>query len=342
MSLRVGFGRWRSDVPSGGNRYDEELATGLRELGVDLPEYAVPGLWPTPAVDDLRRFEELLAHEQHWLIGNIVGSAAPHAVRAAVEAGRRVTMLVHYFPADDPNLDPADRQRLAVTESEAVTAASGIVVTSAWAAAEVARRYGGDDAVVAVPGVDPAPLSKGPAGGPPRLLWLGRVSRGKDPLTFIDALSRVRDLDWTARLVGPDDVDEALTSQVHDRIAGLGLAGRVDVAGPMVGDGLEAVWSSTDLLVHTSRSEVYGMVVSEALSRGIPSIVPSGTGTVEAQQGVGATFPPGDADALAAALREWLRDRDLRDRWRAEAERAREQLPTWAQTVRAVLSALRR
>src|SRR5699024_4359612 len=39
---RVGFARWRSDVASGGNRYDDELAAGLRALGLDLCEYAVP------------------------------------------------------------------------------------------------------------------------------------------------------------------------------------------------------------------------------------------------------------------------------------------------------------
>ncbi|WP_106850612.1 glycosyltransferase family 4 protein [Blastococcus sp. Marseille-P5729] len=344
MSRRVGFARWRSDVPSGGNRYDEQLTTGLRALGVDLREYAVAGPWPTPGRDDLRRFEELLTHEQHWLVGNIVGSAAPETIGAAVEAGRRVTMLVHYFPADDPNLDPVDRRRLATAEADAVAVASDVVATSAWAAAEIARRYGRGDAVVAVPGVDPAPLSDGSvrSGGPAQLLWLGRGSRGKDPLTVIDALSQVRDHVWTARLVGPDDVDEGLSSQVRDRIVSLGLAGRVDVPGPMQGRDLEAVWSPTDLLVHSSRSEVYGMVVSEALAHGIPSLVAEGTGAVEAQQGVGATFPPGDADALAAALGEWLTDRALRDRWRDAAARQRAQVPTWAQTASAVFQVLER
>ena len=45
---RLGFARWISDVPSGGNRYDDELAAGLRGLGVDVHEYAVVGPWPVP------------------------------------------------------------------------------------------------------------------------------------------------------------------------------------------------------------------------------------------------------------------------------------------------------
>ena len=65
------------------------------------------------------------------------------------------------------------------------------------------------------------------------LLWLGRLTHGKDPLTLVEALARLRDLDWTARLVGPDTLDETLSRRVRDRIAQAGLTGRVEVAGPL-------------------------------------------------------------------------------------------------------------
>ena len=338
---RMGFARWRSQLPSGGNRYDEELATGLEALGMDVHEYPVSGSWPVPEQHDRQRIAEMLTSENDWMIGNIVGSAVPEAIATAVAAGRRVTMVVHYFPADDPGLSSTDRERLAASERLAVHAASTIVATSAWAAGEVSRRYGRDDAVVAVPGVDPANLALGsaPAGQPPMLLWLGRLTRAKDPRTFVDALARLQDLDWTAHLVGPDSLDEDLNRTVRDRIAETGLAGRVDVPGSRVGEALEAVWARTDLLVHTSRSETYGMVVSEALARGIPSIVASGTGAVEAQ-GVGEMFPPGDVAALADALRVWLGDPALQRRWRAEAADLRAHLPTWQRTVEIFASAL--
>ena len=152
---RVGFARWRSDVASGGNRYDDELAAGLRSLGLDLREYAVTGSWPFPEPHDRRRVTEVLASEQDWLIDNIVGSAAPETIAAVTTAGRRVTLLVHYFPTDDPMVASGDRERLASAEAQAVKAASSIVVTSAWAAREVSARYGRHDAVVAAPGQGP-------------------------------------------------------------------------------------------------------------------------------------------------------------------------------------------
>ncbi|WP_153505036.1 glycosyltransferase family 4 protein [Cumulibacter manganitolerans] len=337
----TGFARWRSDVPSGGNRYDEELVAGLHRLGVPLREYAVTGPWPLPGPDDRRRLDAVLGAERNWLLNNIVGSAAPDAIKAAVAAGARVTLLMHYFPADDPALPAPDRARLAVTEADAVATSGAVVVTSGWAAAEVARRYGRDDAVVAPPGVDAAAPAPGSVarGRAPTLLWLGSLTPTKDPLTFVAALARLRALEWTALIVGPDAAHPMLTQQVRRRIDDAGLAGRIRLLGPRTGAALDDVWDGADLLVHTSWFETYGMVVAEALARGIPSIVASGTGAVEAQ-GPGGTFPPGDDAALAAALRGWLEDADQRGRWRAGALRDRMRLPGWEATARIVASAL--
>ncbi len=338
---RIDFARWRSDSASGGNRYDDELVEALRTLGLDLREHVVTGPWPIPEHHDRERFAGLLAAGQDWLVDNIVGSAAPEGIESAVAEGRRVTLLMHYFPPDDATLSSSDRERLAVSEAVAVSASSSVVVTSEWAAAEVASRHGRDDAVVAQPGVRPADVAPGSAhgGAPPMLLWLARLTAQKDPLTFVDALASLRDLEWTAQLVGPDTVDMDLSQEVHDRIEAAGLVDRIDVLGSQTGDALEAIWASTDLLVHSSRSETYGMVVSEALSRGIPSVVATGTGAVEAQK-VGGAFPPGAAAALAGELRAWLGDPQRQERWRADAADLRTHLPTWEATAEIIASTL--
>ena len=342
LDRRIGFARWRSDLPSGGNRYDDELAAGLRALGWDLREYDVTGSWPLPDDHDRQHLVELLGLEQRWLMGNIVAAAVPTVITAATAAGRDVVVMLHYFPADDPSIPPADRRQLAVSDAAAVWAASTVLVTSSWAAREVAARYGRQDAVVAVPGVVPAPLAPGTAGPgrAPVLLWLARLTPTKDPLTFVDALAQLQDLDWTARLVGPDTVDEALSRRVAERITGAGMDGRVTLMGSREGVALESVWAGTDLLVHTSRHETYGMVVSEALARGIASVVVSGTGAVEAQAGAGAAFPAGDAEALAEILRDWLTNERTRQRWRRDALKRRAHLPTWDDTAQMVSSVL--
>src|SRR5690606_33371560 len=72
-----------------------------RASGSTCDPDAVSGSWPLPAPGDRARLGALLTAERRWLIGNIVASAAPEAVRAATADGRRVTLLVHYFPRSE-------------------------------------------------------------------------------------------------------------------------------------------------------------------------------------------------------------------------------------------------
>jgi glycosyltransferase involved in cell wall biosynthesis len=337
---RLGFARWRSDVPSGGNRYDDELAAGLLRLGLDVREYPVAGRWPVPDEAARRGFTKTLTAERDWLVDNILAAGAPEAISGATAAGRRVAVLVHYFPADELGWTPAARDRVAAAEAAAVTAAHTVIANSGWTAAQIAARYGRSDSVVAVPGVAPAPLSPGSAAGqPPRLLWLGRLTRTKDPLTLVKALDRLADLDWTARVVGPDTIDHPFTREVRAAAADAGLTDRVGLTGARTGSDLELEWTAADLLVLTSRVEPYGMVVTEALARGIPSLVTAGTGAVEAQR-VGGLFRPGDAGELAEVLRSWLTQPAQRRDWREAALSQRRALPTWDQTAESVLRRL--
>ena len=341
MGRRIGFARWRSDVASGGNRYDDEISGELRGLGIELRERPVTGAWPVAGPGDRERFATLLEAEQRWLVDNIVAAAAPEAIAAATGAGRAVVVLMHYFPSDDLSLPPRDRAALAASEERAVRAASAVVATSAWTAREVARRYRRHDALVAVPGVDVADPAAGSErdGRAPALLWLARVTETKDPLALVDALAQLRELPWTARLVGPHTAHSDISRELRRRIAAAGLADRLEITGPRTGAHLEQIWQRTDLLVHTARSEAYGMVVSEALARGIPSIVPLGTGAIEAQQGAGSAFPPGDAERLSQELRGWLADPELRRRWRDLAAELRPRLPTWTAAARVIAGA---
>ncbi len=119
LRRRVGFARWTSAVPSGGNRYDDEVVAGLRGLGIDVAECVVPGSWPRVGAAEGRRLAELLLADQNWLVGNILAAGAPEAIRAVHAAGRRVTVLVHYFPADEIGWSPTERDRLARAEGRA-------------------------------------------------------------------------------------------------------------------------------------------------------------------------------------------------------------------------------
>jgi glycosyltransferase involved in cell wall biosynthesis len=92
------------------------------------------------------------------------------------------------------------------------------------------------------------------------------------------------------------------------------------------------------VLVLASRAETYGMVVTEALGRGLPVIgtdvggLPEALGHAADGSRPGLLVPPGDPWRFAVALRCWLTDPDLRDRLRQAARERRTTLSPWADT----------
>ncbi|WP_240645883.1 glycosyltransferase family 4 protein [Georgenia sp. SYP-B2076] len=347
---RLGFVTWASHVPSGGNTYNQELVTALRAAGAAVDVHELPGDWPDPSARDVARLAGVLRGHEVSLVDGIVASAAPAAVRGAVDAGCAVAVLGHMPIGDEVGPGAARRAERGARERDALRGASVVICTSHGAAAEVARRYSLEDVRVALPGVRPAPQATGTRPpDPPGLLALAALTPTKDQVALVRALARVQGLPWSARLVGPEG-DPAYARRVRAQIEEAGLTARVHLTGAQTGADLEAQWAATDLLVLTSRTETYGLVVTEALSRGIPAIVPAGTGAVEALQ-AGSAGGPGeraqgravaarDTGALAGALREWLTDAGLREAWRAAARERRGRLPGWDVTAEQVLAHL--
>jgi glycosyltransferase involved in cell wall biosynthesis len=67
------------------------------------------------------------------------------------------------------------------------------------------------------------------------------------------------------------------------------------------------------LLLHAADREPFGLVLVEALAAGRPVVAPAAGGPLEiVTPGCGRLYPPGDAEAGAAALRAVLADPGLR------------------------------
>lgn len=331
------------DTPSGGNRYDRALAQALTELGTEVEQRPAPGHWPVATSRERDRLAELLRGPDPVLVDGLLACGAPAAVTDAVDAGARVHVLVHLPLALETGLSTEAAAELEALERQTLHAATGVLATSRWAAQDLRERHDLDEVAVALPGTDPAPTSAGSS--PPLLLQLASVTPRKDQLTVVAALAALRDLPWTAELTGPLEVDPGYTARVQAAIEEHGLTDRVRLTGPKNGAALRAAWNATDLLLLPSQAETWGMVVTEALARGVPAVVGLGTGAEEAlgraPDGTvpGAVVPPGDPAALAAALRDMLgpgRERAV------TAARARgHELNRWQDTARDVLEAVR-
>jgi glycosyltransferase involved in cell wall biosynthesis len=117
------------------------------------------------------------------------------------------------------------------------------------------------------------------------------------------------------------------------------LGDRFRLTGPRTGPALESTYAATDLLVLPSRAETYGMVITEALARGVPVLVSQVDGVAEALGTApdgsvpGLFVPPNDPRALAGALRNWLDSPYLREELRRSAALRRTALPGWDTTV---------
>ncbi|MCW2800043.1 MAG: glycosyltransferase family 4 protein [Aeromicrobium sp.] len=316
---------------SGGNTYDRRICRELTAIGWSVHERAVPGRWPSPDAAARRALADALAavpDRSLVLVDGLIASPAPEVL--VPEAGRvRLVVLVHM-----PLWDEAPSERTVLV------AAAAVVTTSVWTRNELLERYGlrPGQVHVAEPGVEPADLVPGSSSGG-RLLCVAAVTQLKGHDVLLESLASVKDLVWRCVCVGALDRDPDLSEHLARQAEETGIGDRVSFVGSRTGRDLNAAYDAADVLVHASRAETYGMVVSEALGRGLPVIATSVGGVPEALgHGVdrclpGLLVPPSDPQAFAEALRRWLEDADLRSRLRRAAAERRLTLPDWSATT---------
>lgn len=351
-AAQLGFVTWDRDIPTGGNVYNQNVVAELRGLNVQVRLHMLPGAWPEGNASTHAQLARALQQAPTSLVDGILACGAPDVIAAAVDSGHVIIILLHLPISDELGLEPSRRERYAALEARAIQVASGVLSTSRWSAAQLSRRFGRRDVGIAIPGVRPAAVAPGSQQTEhPRFLTLASLTPTKDQLSVVRALAQVAELAWTAALVGSDRAAPNYADQVRGEIAAAVLGERIAVPGMLAGDALDREWDATDLLIVPSRTETYGLVIGEALARGIPAVVPAGTGAVEAlHQGMtshsdavpGTTVPPADPQSLAALLRSWLTDAPLRHAWRQAALAQRDTLPGWQQTAAAVLAYLER
>lgn len=164
------------------------------------------------------------------------------------------------------------------------------------------------------------PFEQGIAGGgcsapvpsPLKLLAVGRLSHYKGFDVLLRALTQVPEA--SLQLIGSGE--EA--ARLRTLVAELRLQDRVTLAGRVDDAALEAAYAQADAfcLPSLDRAEAFGLVLLEAMRAALPIVASAipGSGVNHVLRDAALTVPPGDAEALAQALRTLARDAPLRAR----------------------------
>jgi len=210
-------------------------------------------------------------------------------------------LVVHFHSCEAERRGPLAKADVRAIEQAALDAAERVLCVSEASARTLRAHYAVQFAKVRVVHNAYAPLA--PAGSArakdgkaPVVLYVGRLSEQKAPDVFLKAAARVRARHPGARFVlaGDGELYPELKTLARELELGRALCFTGFVDGPE----LAATYAGADVYVLSSAAEPFGISALEALSLGVPSIVPRTAGVTEVVRSV-LRFEAGDVEGLA-------------------------------------------
>ncbi|MGK2961026.1 MAG: glycosyltransferase family 4 protein [Gemmatimonadaceae bacterium] len=282
-------------------------------FAVLLPAYIAAGIKAAARVAADGNFDVVHAF---WPIPHgLFGIAARQSSRAA---------LVSTFFSAELMWKAATRRAMARVVSRVVKASDVVTVISSYTGARL-REYVPDAATVTIPfGAAAADERQAGLGGTrqPRspndrfeLLFVGRLVERKGVDVLIRAAAILRDDPrLTVRIVGTGPE----MSSLRDAASSLRLGDRLVFEGMVSAEAIVGHFARCDALVlpavitSSGDTEGLGVVLIEAMGYGKPVIASAAGGIVDivTDGDTGLLVPPGDADALAGAIRHAMDDPD--------------------------------
>jgi glycosyltransferase involved in cell wall biosynthesis len=331
------------DMISGGYIYDRRIVAGMRAAGHEVTLAELHGRFPLPddtAIASASAAFDAVPEGAVAIIDGLALLALHDRIDALVQ--RRAVGLIHHPTCLETGLPEAEAAALAVLERAMFPRLARCIVTSPWTADclvgdfAVAR----DRIAEIVPGTEPAPRSTGLGDGVCRVLSIGTLIPRKGHDVLLRAMAKLFDLDWHLTIAGSPDRDVPCAQGLVALADELDIAYRVTFLGELSGQPLVDLWRSADLFALATNFEGYGMVIAEALKRGLPVAVCNGgaAGALVSPE-TGAVCPVGDVVQLSRSLRRLIFDTGLRQSMAEAAWIAGQSLPDWPDQARAFAAA---
>lgn len=325
-------------LATGGYAYDRRVLAGLSPHGVTVTHVPLPGTYPNPTAADIEASAATLAGlpaETTLLIDGLAYGAFPASLLARIK--QRIVALVHHPLGLETGLAAERAAELVQLETAALAHAAHVVVTSPL----TKRILEADFAVaagritVAEPGTAPAERATGSTGARVHMLAVGSIVPRKGYPVLIEALKGLPSGWWLTIAGGARDDAEVV--RVHEAVATSGVSPRIEFVGAVDDATLDALYASADLFVMPSLFEGYGMVLAEAMARGLPIVCTTGGAAADTVPDEAALkVPPGDYAALRKALSRAITEPDLRRRLADASWVAGQRLPRWDDTSRII------
>lgn len=369
------------NLRTGGYIYDRRVLSLLPQFRVAAEHLPLPGSYPSPSKGDLESTEQAFAKlppSTVLLVDGLAFGAMPADIVSRARCP--IVALVHHPLCLETGLSPERQAELKATEAAALALARQVVVTSSTTARTLLSLFAvpPEKITVAEPGTDaaqqvtrlrvipirapegdrateavcpaapsgkvgaaPVPLASPPS-EPLQLLAVGSIVPRKGHDILVRALDRLGHLDWQLTIAGDQDRSPETTSALRTEIRFSRVYSRIRLVGAVDEGRLADLYARADLFVTASLYEGYGMVLSEALARGLPIVTTTGGAAAETVPDRAALkVPPGDVDALTAALGRAIRDAALRKRLADASWAAGQKLPRWEDTARIIAGVIR-
>jgi glycosyltransferase involved in cell wall biosynthesis len=326
------------DTLTGGYVYDRRILQELKRLGWRTSTLALDASFPVPTEAAIRdasaRFDQVPDGVVVVIDGLALSGLLP--VLPAIAGRLETVALIHHPLADETGIDEALAERFEAAEKSALEQMTRVIVTSPWTRRRLADFGIEPERIhVIVPGVDRYPVSsQATLTDEFRLLTVATLTPRKGHAILVEALARLKSLDWSLRLAGGVDHDPEHARSIRAQIEREGLTDRVVWLGELSPASVSAEYARASLFVLPSYLEGYGMALAEAIAHGLP-VVSTTAGAIPDTVPATASrlVPPGDVDALANALAELIRDEKARRALERGARAAAAAVPTWVQSA---------